>query len=196
MENNRLPEDKLLELIRKDKKISTPVIAIKLPLIAGLYDRLSKINFSVYLWEKIGWGIFCLSFLYFIVTLISPVFHNQNREIKFLVKEKNVELNAAPLVIKPYSFYQSAISGRELFGAQVSGEIKKELDVNMVERIKDLSLTGILSADPPQAIIADKQTQKTYFLKKGDLYESMKVDEIGDGKVVLDMSGQKFELYL
>lgn len=60
-----------------------------------------------------------------------------------------------------------------------------------------LSLMGIVSGDPPQAIIEDAQTKKTFFVTVGQpVVEGAAVEQIGDNRVVLDLSGEKIELSL
>ncbi len=66
----------------------------------------------------------------------------------------------------------------------------------MGQAIQDLNLLGIVSGDNPQAIIEDKKSQKTYFLKKGDFLGDFELKDIQKGKVILDLSGQQFELSL
>ena len=60
-----------------------------------------------------------------------------------------------------------------------------------------LTLTGIVSGDPPQAIIEDAQTQKTYFVTVGQpLAEGAVLDEVLDNRVILDFQGERIELTL
>ena len=60
-----------------------------------------------------------------------------------------------------------------------------------------LTLTGVISGDPPQAIIEDSQTQKTYFVTVGQaLAEGAVLDQVLDNRVILDFQGEKIELNL
>ncbi|MBI4341992.1 MAG: hypothetical protein HY599_01350 [Candidatus Omnitrophica bacterium] len=60
-----------------------------------------------------------------------------------------------------------------------------------------LTLTGVVSGDPPQAIIEDTQAQKTYFVTVGQpLAEGAVLDEVLDNRVILDFQGEKIELSL
>ena len=60
-----------------------------------------------------------------------------------------------------------------------------------------LSLLGIVAGDPPQAIIEDAQTKKTYFVKTGQpVVEGLVVKEVREERVVLELSGETLELSL
>lgn len=66
----------------------------------------------------------------------------------------------------------------------------------LTELASSLSLSGILFGKEPQAIIEDKKTGKTYFLKKGEYLHNIKIDEIQRGKVRLRLDSETLELEL
>ena len=60
-----------------------------------------------------------------------------------------------------------------------------------------LSLMGIISGNPAQAIIEDGQTKKTYFVTVGQaIVEGAVLDQVLDNRVILDLQGEKIELTL
>lgn len=60
-----------------------------------------------------------------------------------------------------------------------------------------LTLLGIIAGTPPQAIIEDSGTKKSYFVAQGQsIVEGAVLDAVFDTYVVLDLSGEKFELRL
>ena len=60
-----------------------------------------------------------------------------------------------------------------------------------------LTLMGIISSDPPQAIIEDAQAQKTYFVTVGQaLVDGALLDRVLENRVILDYHGEKIELNL
>lgn len=60
-----------------------------------------------------------------------------------------------------------------------------------------LTLMGIISGDPAQAIIEDSKTQKTYFVMPGQaIVEGAVLEQVLDNRVVLDLDGEKIELTL
>jgi len=73
---------------------------------------------------------------------------------------------------------------------------KKDVIVSEEELVKDLTLLGIITGDSNQAIIEDKETNKTIFLYKGDSFKEFTVYDIGESCIVLDYKGKKIELNL
>ncbi len=60
-----------------------------------------------------------------------------------------------------------------------------------------LSLIGVVSGNPPQAIIEDSQTKKSYFVSAGQtVVEGATVLEVRDNHVVLDLNGERIDLAL
>ena len=60
-----------------------------------------------------------------------------------------------------------------------------------------LTLMGIVAGSPAQAIIADSQTNKTYFVTAGQsVVEGAVVEQVLENHVVLDLGGEKIELVL
>jgi len=57
-----------------------------------------------------------------------------------------------------------------------------------------LSLVGIAWSDDPDAMIEDVNTQKIYFLKRGDSIEGIKVQTILRDRVILSYEGEEVEL--
>ena len=60
-----------------------------------------------------------------------------------------------------------------------------------------LTLQGIVAGEAPQAIIADSQTQKTYFVSKGQMVvDGAVLAQVLDNRVVLDLDGETIDLNL
>ena len=60
-----------------------------------------------------------------------------------------------------------------------------------------LSVIGIIAGDPPQAIIEDAQTKKTYFVSVGQtVVEGLVVESIEEHRVVFSLNGQTMQLSL
>lgn len=99
---------------------------------------------------------------------------------------------------KPFSYYEDIIKKRDLFKGIVLPEKKnrKTLSQTASELLANYSLKGILSENNPQAIIEDKKTKQTYFLGKGDSLGEFLIEEINEGKITLDLKGQKVEMSL
>ncbi len=104
--------------------------------------------------------------------------------------------------IVPFSTYAEAIGKRELFKPPKSEVVKIKADPSTQktepasDKLKNLSLIGIMGGERPQAIVEDKKDKKTYFLNKGQAISDMKVDDILSDRIILDFEGEKFELVL
>ena len=58
-----------------------------------------------------------------------------------------------------------------------------------------LTLMGIISGNPAQAIIEDSQTRKTYFVSAGQMVaDGAVLDQVLDNRVILSLEGEKIEL--
>lgn len=100
----------------------------------------------------------------------------------------------------PFSTYAESIGKRELFKPQqveVKTEKPSEEKAELAyDKLKDLSLIGIIAGEKPQAVVEDKKNQKTYFLYKGQTVNQLKVEEILEDRIILDFDGEKLELSL
>lgn len=60
-----------------------------------------------------------------------------------------------------------------------------------------LTLMGIVSGEPPQAIIEDAQTKKTYFVSVGQVVvDGAVLQQVLDNRVLLELDGESIELSL
>lgn len=220
------PEEKLLRLIRGDKKqkdkpspekaglsqgpAEPPSTEIKsrkgesrtTPLITGEWRYLKFINSGLII-------ILIGTVVFFIFDLVSSNLKHpaliSNRESKISNLELQPgasELQSASGEAKaaPFSTYAETIGSRELFKPQqpavrlgTGAGVQTE---SAHDKLKDLSLIGIIAGEKPQAAIEDKKIQKTYFLYKGQMLNQMRVEEILEDRVILDFEGEKLELTL
>lgn len=97
---------------------------------------------------------------------------------------------------RPFLHYLEMVRRRNIFSPIKLKEVEKpELKKQRLEEMaKNLSLVGISWGPEPLAMIEDKQGQKTYFLKKGEMINKFKIDDISKDKVTLSFEGQSLEL--
>lgn len=200
------PEEKLLRLIRGSRKRRTAVVqgdfpAAGSPEAAGARQAWKPSFFrrhitGIGLPQIVRWGLI-FSFLYLVIVLAYPWFG-----LKKFRMPSGADLSAAYPELMPYSaakpveFYLDGAGARQIFGeasAAGSGLPQAAAGVNVAD---DINLVGIISGENPQAIIEDKKSSKTYYLSRGQLIGDLRIDDIGDGKIVVERMGQKFELYL
>lgn len=88
---------------------------------------------------------------------------------------------------RSFQEYQKIASDKELFTPVHSSDVKDMVsDGNRIyELAKELKLVGIMPGERPQAIIEDKRSGQTLFLRKGDLIDAMQISDILEGKVIL-----------
>ncbi len=209
MKDGLSPEERLLRLIRGQKKTEKPaqpaqpspqhnftreVSKAKAPesySLATKYLNLENIKKTLSV-------IFILSCAYLLTALIYPFFIPK---ISPLVKEAGKAAPPEKITLtanaKPYEFYSRAVKNRQLFG--VSGPQNENEGAQVIlgdESIKDINLVGIVSGDNPQAVIEDKKAQKTYYVAKNQAIGQFQVEDIQEGKIILNSNGQKFELSL
>lgn len=207
------PEEKLLRLIKKSKKKEEPKKeeAAEKVEASGSASQAGKASartasvpfpftlrdFNTRAVNPILMIILAGLLLYFIYDIFYTSYHKKEVD----VFAENGELFKAeekeePLDIKPYSYYSSAIEGRNIFLPQ-QVEIEAVVTGPTLEEISaGLSLIGIIAGDRPQAIIEDKKSGKSYFLYKGGLVGKTKIVEILEDSIVMEYQGERFELVL
>lgn len=201
MTDNILPEEKLLKLIRGDKKPT--VKADSVPIINpekkhGL--KLHSLNFSTLTFDRIIKIIFLLSFLWLIYSFVQPFSFFDKAKLlkpaKEIVSETKQSAGRIKEQTKPYSFYFEGITGRRIFSGASAQDSQRPIGTASADLIKDINLVGIISGDEPQAVIEDKKAQKIYYLKKSQYIGELQLEDILEGKIILNYNGQSYELYL
>lgn len=77
---------------------------------------------------------------------------------------------------------------------RTEAEPGKEETLSKKEIAGNLVLLGIVRGDTEQAIIEDKDTERTIFLYTGDAIGEFTVSDIKEHSVILDYKGKKIEL--
>jgi len=97
---------------------------------------------------------------------------------------------------RPFLHYLEMVRRRNIFSPIVLKEAPKPEDKKkQVQKMaEDLSLVGISWGKEPVAMIEDRAVKKTYFLKKGDMINKFKIDDISKNKVILSYEKEKVEL--
>lgn len=182
------PEEKLLRLIKQDKKDgSKPKIGLlihrgRFPLLKLIYFGLIPILAIVFL-------IFLWDFL---------VLQNRIAKIETSVpKEQLTEPIEAQLTRELPSLpeIEELVQKKSIFApdtespSSVNKEISKEGPSG-----SNLKLLGVITGIKPQAIIEDSNLKRTHFLYKGDTFGEYKVIQIKEGKVILEHRGEEIEL--
>jgi len=213
MRDNISPEERLLKLIRGQKKQNNKTIDKEPSTAFAVADVQPPIKYSAhpsairYLSpldiRKIIFLIFGASCIYLIISFIYPLVGFKENKLPQIKQENTSETEREPeQKSKPYEFYLEGIKNRQIFGSTATAAPVQEKEKPVVisaesaDLIKNINLVGIIAGENAQAVIEDKKIQKTYYLTKGQFMGEFQVEDIQDGKVILNYNGQRLELYL
>lgn len=126
----------------------------------------------------------------FVRSDIEAVFKKAKRPIKKEAEEKPL------LEPRPFLHHLEMVRRRDIFSPirlkeAEKPEVKKK---QLQEMAKDLSLVGISWGEEPLAMVEDKKANKTHFLKKGDMLDNLKVEDVLKDRVILSFMGETMEL--
>lgn len=215
---NISPEERLLRIIKgQPKKEKLPQIKLSKdeiqPLTAepkvipwpagrsamhkerlGLPAALQRLNTGLFIfWCLLIAGIFAF---------VKNVFRAPQRyaitQDEAEVPQKGAAADTEKFPSRDFSEYAGIIGKRNLFKTyEAPGKTQAPAaQIAPSDLLGNYALAGVISGDNPQAIIEDKKTKATYFLNKGQLLGNFKIEEILEGKVILELSGERFELSL
>lgn len=206
MTDNVSPEEKLLKLIKgekrppvSDNKITADAAevkpALKHPLPSFARTYLTAVNI-----QKLIPAFLAVAIAYLLISFVYPFVGLNNIKLPKVTSPRKQESGPKPEEeAKPLEFYLQGVSQREIFGNPVGSNIEETVvPQGQVEAdlLKDINLMGIISGLTPQAVIEDKKAQKTYYVTKGQFIGEMQVEDIAEGKIILNYKGKRFELYL
>lgn len=210
-ETEPTPEENLLRHIRKHpppKKSETPaprVGAVSLPAVslAGM-EKGSGLARTVQMGLAAVIGINLLAFGGGIVAHRARLQQINQLEREFVLgpteeigKISSAKPVSPPEPAEPFESYAQTFQTKQLFRYLAAPPVPKPKSKGPVRnRISELTLTGVVSAPRPQVIIDDSASKKSYFLKKGDAVADLKVIEILEGRVILEIEGERHELAL
>lgn len=209
MKDNVSPEEKLLRLIRGQKKSPLPALSegrlntpLPVKMQGGVINQKRNFKFEKYLPQLnlnnliiIGLVVASLyllsAFIYPLLVSKKTILSTEKPSDEITESKESVK----PDEIKPYDFYNQGIKNKQIFGAGAATQLTQESGATVgANLIKDINLLGVISGANPQAIIEDKKSQKTYYVNKGQMIGEFQVEDIGEGKIILNYGGQKFEL--
>lgn len=186
MKKTLLPEEKLLRLIKEGQKTILSLPAKKK--LALKPDLLLTARILLFF-------LITFSAVYLISLFIRPgnAFNKTALVNKLSRQEKTGFIRKEP---KPYSYYAEQLPKRKIFASLKTYNQRKEDQVKSEDLLKDIKLIGIISVNPPQAIIEDAGAQKTYYLHKGEFIKELEIRDISEEKITLNYQEQNYDLYL
>ncbi len=193
--NSFHPEDRLLRLIRGEKKEregsdrlkqalsilkTKPIISINqvLPVIISML-----FIYTAYIWIRPGTS----------EEILIP--SSRALSLKSVDKKQQIDLKSRNL--KPSLFYSSMAKKRNLFKQLAANPvILPEVKINMNQLVKDLKLIGIVLDEKTQAIIENKKTKSVLYLSEGSAVGELKVSKISESSVTLSYGTETIDLFL
>jgi len=206
------PEEQLLNLIEKgdgakpkgfkERKLSFSSAAVSARLAPFLRPlkaaaKKIKIEFNLELGNKV---LIALCVILTAYSIFDFVFSARDIE-KFYDKAAASKL-AKPedkevVSLRPFLYYLTLAQRRNIFSPVeliTSIDEAKERKKALQDLMSDLVMVGISWGEDPQAMIESKKANQTYFLKKGETINNLKIEEILPNKVILSYEGEKGEL--
>lgn len=139
--------------------------------------------------------------IYFVISSVLLAWHMSVVPGFSFKGESTVKIEALKQAsqLKAINFYLEKSRSRDIFkiGKQSSEESAPPQETSKAEQesiTNKYKLVGISWSDNPDVMIEDTQAQKTYFLKRGQSIDSVKLQAIFKDKVVLSYRGQEIEL--
>ncbi len=83
------------------------------------------------------------------------------------------------------------LNGRNIFRPLAAMPLAGAVADNL---LKDIELVGIVLGKNPEAIIEDKKRQVSYRLTAGQFLNDIEICEIKEGRVIIELKGERFEL--
>ncbi|MCM8797224.1 MAG: hypothetical protein NC923_05025 [Candidatus Omnitrophica bacterium] len=209
MNENISPEEKLLRLIKGEKKPSAYssaqniVSEIKAESIdrqksfflVNLINAWVKTIFSSANLHKIVSGALLLSLIYLVFVFVYPLF---GLKVKFPEVPQGIPKGLEDISKQENQSFESRQEQtlkRQIFANPSTLENPISAAVES-QSIKDINLVGIIAGENPQAIIKDNKTQQIFYLSKGQFIGEFQIEEIQDGKIILERNEEKFELFM
>jgi len=209
------PEEKLLKLIRGDKKSkekpATEIASGQAELSrAYLLNSRTKIKQTEmgkrnrdYL-KLVNITLVVILIIIAGILLLDTVMFNLRKEPVSGGATLRVDRTQAERIPQPEKSDNPANFSRENGGLIETRELFKprspapqgKISEGALDRLNQLSLKGIIAGDKPQVVLEDEKNKKSYFLYKGDSVGNIKVEDIQADKVILMINGEVLELTL
>jgi hypothetical protein len=139
--------------------------------------------------------------VYFVISLFLAVM-NSKKTLEVELKstgEKQGFRTQPTSFLKAASYYLEKARERDIFRMgmkKTASEVAlpKGPSQMILDATQHLKLVGISWSDDPDVMIEDTQAKRTYFLKKGQSIDKIKLEAVFKDKVILSCAGEEIEL--
>jgi hypothetical protein len=209
MPNNASPEERLLKLIKgEDQKVERPAplgqeipepkesLTVK-PAAKRIVVPAIRLGVGPAQVKGILAGFAGLAILFLAASFIYPSIGLKKIKLpRASLKELSKSVSESKTEARPYEYYLKAVGNRQIFANAQAAQGEQPPAAADANVVKNINLVGIITGVNPQAVIEDRKTRQTFYLNKGQTINEFKIEDIQDGKVILNRNGQRFELYL
>lgn len=98
--------------------------------------------------------------------------------------------------VEPFETYSQALRTRQLFKSVEAPKPAAPAGPGIEQLAQHLAFTGVVQLDQLEAIINDRRTRQTFFVRAGSSIGELKVVEVTESRVVLSHGSERKELYL
>jgi hypothetical protein len=148
--------------------------------------------------NSVFFAIIVLITLYYIngITVSLRKIKNINLGNLVSVNDPSLAVSKETSLLKPFSYYLEVVQKRDIFrmGAKLPQDNSDVISSKAAEAAQTLKLVGISWSESPDAMIEDTKAGKTFFVKKGQSVNDLKVEAIYKEKVVLRYGAESIEL--
>lgn len=193
--NNFHPEDRLLRLIRGEKKEREGSDRLKQVLSVLKIEPVMSIN-------RILPVVISMLLIYTAYIWIRPrtseeILIPSSRVFSLKSIDKKQQINLKSQNLKPSSFYSSMAKKRNLFKQLAANPvILPEVGIGIGQLVKDLKLIGIVLDERTQAIIENRKTKSVHYVSEGNTIGELKVSKISESSVTLSYGLETIDLFL
>ena len=132
-----------------------------------------------------------MALVYFVILLFTTPFYlhrMQEPEVK-----KSSSNNSYAQSFQDLNYYASIVEAHPLFGVKQQQVIQPTRSACDDFKTKYL-LSGIVSGNENEAILNDRSTKETRFVKAGENLDGVAIDQIKTNSVLLNCSGKQLEI--
>ena len=138
---------------------------------------------------------------YFIISLFLAALNSKKAlNVELKNKGERQESNTQPTsFLKAASYYLEKTRERDIFKMGQKKTAAEAISAKgpsqmIIEATQYLKLVGISWSEDPDVMIENTKIQRTYFLKKGQSIENVKLEAVFKDKVILSYRGEEVEL--
>jgi len=98
--------------------------------------------------------------------------------------------------LEPLETFENKLKSRNLFFSSVKETPAVITAAGIEEKVKNLSLIGIVATGEPEAIVKDTAINQTYFLKRYQKLRDLEVKQVKTNSIVLKSGKEEKEIFL